>query len=49
MLAMFGLTVVVVAILSSYASALGKPAPRHVPVAVTAPPAVLASWTRPRC
>ena len=41
MLAMFGLTVVVVAILSSYASALGKPAPRHVPVAVTAPPAVL--------
>ena len=41
MLAMFGLTVVVAAILSSYASALGKPSPRHVPVAVTAPPAVL--------
>jgi hypothetical protein len=41
MLAMLGLTVVVVAILSSYASALGKPSPHHVPVAVTAPPAVL--------
>ena len=41
MLAMLGLTVVVAAILSSYASALGKPSPRHVPVAVTAPPAVL--------
>ena len=41
MLAMFGLTVVVAAILSSYASALGKPSPRHVPVAVAAPPAVL--------
>jgi hypothetical protein len=41
MLAMLGLTVVVAAILSSYASALGHPSPRHVPVAVTAPPAVL--------
>jgi Protein of unknown function (DUF3533) len=41
MLAMLGLTVVVVAILSSYASALGKPSPHHVPVAVTAPPTVL--------
>jgi hypothetical protein len=41
MLAMLGLTVVVAAILSSYASALGNPVPRHVPVAVTAPAAVL--------
>ena len=41
MLAMLGLTVVVVALLSSYASGLGNPGPRHVPVAVTAPPAVL--------
>jgi hypothetical protein len=41
MLAVLGLTVVVVAILSSYASALGNPSPRHVPVAVSAPPAVL--------
>jgi hypothetical protein len=38
---MLGLTVVVVAFISSYASALGKPSPRHVPVAVSAPPAVL--------
>jgi hypothetical protein len=36
-----GLTVVVVAFISSYASALGNPSPRHVPVAVSAPPAVL--------
>ena len=41
MLAVLGLTVVVVAILSSYASALGNPSPRHLPVAVSAPPAVL--------
>ena len=41
MLAVLGLTLVVVAILSSYASALGNPSPRHVPVAVSAPPAVL--------
>jgi hypothetical protein len=41
MLAMVGLTVVVVAFFSSYASALGNPGPRHVPVAVSAPPAVL--------
>ena len=40
-LVMLGLTVVVVAFISSYASALGKPSPRHVPVAVSAPPAVL--------
>jgi hypothetical protein len=40
-LVMLGLTVVVAAFISSYASALGKPSPRHVPVAVSAPPAVL--------
>jgi hypothetical protein len=40
-LAVLGLTVVVVAFFSSYASALGKPSPRHVPVAVSAPPAAL--------
>jgi Protein of unknown function (DUF3533) len=41
MLAVLGLTVVVAAFLASYASALGNPGPRHVPVAVSAPPAVL--------
>jgi hypothetical protein len=41
MLAMVGLTMVVLAFFSSYAAALGNPSPRHVPVAVTAPPAVL--------
>ena len=41
LLVMLGLTVVVLAILSSYASALGNPSPRHVPVAVTAPAPVL--------
>jgi hypothetical protein len=41
MLAVLGLTVVVVALLSSYASALGNPSPRHVPVAVSASPPVL--------
>jgi hypothetical protein len=40
-LVVLGLTVVVVAFFSSYASALGKPSPRHVPVAVSAPPPVL--------
>jgi len=40
-LAVLGLTVVVAALLSSYASALGNPSPRHLPVAVSAPPAVL--------
>jgi hypothetical protein len=40
-LAVLGLTVVVAAILSSYASALGNPSPRRLPVAVSAPPAVL--------
>src|SRR4029077_18246768 len=40
-LVVLGLTVVVVAFFSSYASALGKPSPRHVPVAVSAPPAAL--------
>src|ERR1700722_14476873 len=39
MLAVLGLSVVVAALLSSYASALGNPSPRHVPVAVSAPPA----------
>ncbi len=39
-LVMLGLTVVVVAFVASYASALGKPSPRRVPVAVSAPPAV---------
>ncbi len=41
-LAVAGLIVVVVAFFSSYASALGKPAAHHLPVAVTAPPAVVA-------
>jgi hypothetical protein len=40
-LVMLGVTVVVVAFIASYASALGKPSPRHVPVAVRAPPPVL--------
>jgi hypothetical protein len=40
-LVMLGLTVVVVAFFSSYACALGNPSPRHVPVAVSAPSAVL--------
>jgi hypothetical protein len=40
-LAVIGLIVVVVAFFSSYASALGKPTARHLPVAVTAPPAVV--------
>ena len=40
-LVMLGLTVVVVAFFSSYASALGNPSPRHIPVAVSAPPPVL--------
>jgi hypothetical protein len=47
MLAVLGLTVVVLAILSSYASALGNPSPRHVPVAVSAPPAVLGRLEAP--
>jgi hypothetical protein len=41
MLAILGLTVVVLAIVSSYAIGLGNPRPRHVPVAVMAPPAAL--------
>ena len=40
-LAMLGLAVVVVALLSSYSSAFGNPSARHIPVAVAAPPAVL--------
>ena len=41
-LAVVGLIAVVVAFFSSYASALGKPTAHHLPVAVTAPPAVVA-------
>jgi len=41
-LVMVGVAAVVVALISSYSVALGKPGARHVPVAVTAPPAVLA-------
>ena len=41
-LVMVGLIVVVVAFFSSYASALGNPSARSLPVAVTAPPAVIA-------
>ncbi len=41
LLAVLGLTVVVAAFLASYAIALGNPSPRHLPVAVSAPPAVL--------
>jgi hypothetical protein len=40
-LVMVAVAVVVVAILSSYSIAIGKPGARHLPVAVTAPPAVL--------
>ena len=40
-LAMVGLTVIIAVCLSSYSSALGKPSPHHVPVAVAAPPGVL--------
>jgi hypothetical protein len=40
-LVMVGVAVVVVAFVSSYSIALGKPGARHLPVAVTAPPAVL--------
>ena len=41
-LAMIGLTAVIVAVFCSYSSAFGKPAAHHIPVAVTASPAVLA-------
>jgi hypothetical protein len=44
-LAAVGLIVVVAAFFSSYASALGKPSARHLPVAVTAPPAVIGKLT----
>jgi hypothetical protein len=40
-LAMVGLTVIIVVCFASYSSALGKPSPHHVPVAVSAPPGVL--------
>jgi hypothetical protein len=42
LLAVIGLTAVIVAVFSSYSSAFGKPAAHHIPVAVTASPAVLA-------
>ena len=42
MLAMIGLTAVIVAVFCSYSSAFGKPAAHHIPVAVAASPAVLA-------
>ena len=41
-LAMTGLTAVIVAVFCSYSSAFGKPAAHHIPVAVAASPAVLA-------
>jgi hypothetical protein len=41
-LALIGLTAVIVAVFCSYSSAFGKPAAHHIPVAVTASPAVLA-------
>jgi hypothetical protein len=41
LLVMLGLTAVVVAFFSSYSSSLGKPSPHQIPVAVTAPPAVV--------
>ena len=41
-LAMIGLTAVIVAVFCSYSSAFGKPAAHHIPVAVAASPAVLA-------
>src|ERR1700689_4238381 len=42
MLAMTGLTAVIVAVFCSYSSAFGKPAAHHIPVAVAASPAGLA-------
>jgi hypothetical protein len=42
LLAMTGLIAVIVAVFCSYSSAFGKPAARHIPVAVAASPAVLA-------
>jgi hypothetical protein len=42
LLAVIGLTAVIVAVFCSYSSAFGKPAAHHIPVAVTASPAVLA-------
>ena len=41
-LAMIGLTAVIVAVFCSYSSAFGKPAAHRIPVAVVASPAVLA-------
>ena len=42
LLAMIGLTAVIVAVFCSYSSAFGKPTAHHIPVAVAASPAVLA-------
>jgi hypothetical protein len=42
LLAVIGLTAVIVAVFCSYSSAFGAPTARHIPVAVAAPPAVLA-------
>lgn len=42
MLAMIGVTAVIAAVFCSYSSAFGKPAAHHIPVAIAAPPAVLA-------
>lgn len=42
LLAVAGLTLVVLAFFASYAIALGKPTAEHIPVAVAAPPAVIA-------
>jgi hypothetical protein len=41
-LAMIGVTAVIMAVFCSYSSAFGKPAAHHIPVAVAASPAVLA-------
>ena len=42
LLALIGLTTVIVAVFCSYSSAFGKPAAHHIPVAVAASPAALA-------
>ena len=42
LLALIGLTAVIVAVFCSYSSAFGKPAAHHIPVAVAASPAALA-------
>ena len=47
LLAMIGLTAVIVAVFCSYSSAFGKPVAHHIPVAVAASPAVLAKLEAP--